>query len=218
LDKVQQKLNKKMDSSAVLAQNFISLNNDGLSESLSRNPIVADHVANNPDVKEKTKISDIIKSQKRLRIYHECLHVPMFPICYMYPATRQQRSRILREKLQLTDERILHWYQKESVHRQLNHNSCLSLSNTFHEIPCYFMSYFCPSHVPLNPNIVKKTTSYTNDLPSCKLRDESYTKPNQTTPYISSMNFNINNSYRISFLDEYWALLGNKLRVRNAMM
>jgi hypothetical protein len=217
LDKVlQQKSTKKADTNITLAKAFMALNADEMAH-VHETPRGVGRGRKSQEDKEKTKqINDMVKSQKRAKIEYECLHVPLFPLCFATQPNRVRRERVLKEKLQLSDTRMDSWYRKKEAYGSLVRTGSIfgtkpksELSDAYCDLPCYFRVYFCPSHQPINPNVVKKVTSQAKGSSEPHL-SSTYKNPTQMTPYILPSNFNVNNSYRISFLEEYWALLGNK--------
>ncbi len=166
--------------------------------------------------KEKSKkIREIIKSQKRLRVLYECLHTPYYPMC-LVKTNKNNRYQILRQKFQLNQTILDRYDALENGHRRVLEDSKLTVSKLFHNIPCYFNAYFCNLHQPMNPNIIKRVFKMMGSV--WKQSDDKeegnsqFLKRHQKTTYITPKNFNINNPYRISMLEEFWKILNNKFK------
>lgn len=171
LDKVKQKLKKKTDINILLA------------EDLSKQSSAPQQTQEAKESEKKLK--ETIKSNNKQKILHECLHVQMFPVCYV-ELNKERRNATVKERFQLNQRYIDDAELKRKTHQRHFSGSQMFLSSAYYDVFCFFNLFFCQQHQPPNPNSAKKQSKSTQSL------------------ILSGGNFNMNNKNRISFLDVYW--------------
>lgn len=165
--------------------------------------------------KERAKrISDILKSQRRDRIIHECMRMPQFPIC-INGLTKTQRHTVMKKELGMAKTIISSFDEKESAFNGIYNNwkdglTNLTISRKYVDMPNFFSAYFCPAHRPLNPiNITLNVGEASKKYNESNFNALSNTGAIRTF-MVNSSNFNVNNQYRISFVSPFFELLRNK--------
>jgi hypothetical protein len=182
------------------------------------NVVSKDYKTNDETIKKENmkRVNDILKSQRRERIIHECMKTPQFPLCLIF-ISKPYQKRIMKSHLNLSDTVITQMDKKQLDHQTLYNNAeniltPLTLSRRYTEVPIYFSGYFCNNHKPLDPNIIQ--TGGEKQLNYSKTNFNALSGAGAIRTFVvNASNFNINNQYRISFIPHFFALLQKKKKM-----